>query len=151
MRHSHLYMHSPFVVFIVESVLCVAIFAEEGVPQKPSSPLPESGRELYRISCAACHGSDGRGTPAGLVGFSTPLPDFTDCNFSTREAEADWAIVVAEGGPARGFSEIMPAFGNALSEEQVRKILLYIRTLSDCGEWPRGELNLPRALFTTKA
>ena len=45
----------------------------------------------------------------------------------------------------------MPAFGDALTDEQIGKILSYIRTFSDCAEWPRGELNLPRALFTTKA
>ncbi|KPK41483.1 MAG: hypothetical protein AMJ65_09380 [Phycisphaerae bacterium SG8_4] len=113
--------------------------------------LPESGRGLYRVSCAACHGSDGRGASPGMVGFDVPLPDFSDCNFATREADADWATVVAEGGPARGFSEIMPAFGDALSDEQTGKILSHIRTFSDCDEWPKGELNLPRALFTTKA
>jgi mono/diheme cytochrome c family protein len=113
--------------------------------------LPVSGRALYRVSCAACHGADGRGASAAMVGFDTPLPDFTDCNFASREADADWATVVAEGGPARGFSEIMPAFGDALSDEQIGRILSHVRTFSDCDEWPRGELNLPRALFTTKA
>ena len=85
------------------------------------------------------------------MGFDTPLPDFSDCNFATRETEADWASVVAEGGPARGFSEIMPAFGDALSAEQISKILSHVGTFADCDPWPRGELNLPRALFTTKA
>jgi hypothetical protein len=86
-----------------------------------------------------------------MVGFEDPLPDFTDCNFSTREAEADWVIVVQEGGLARGFSEIMPAFGDALTEEQIIKITRHIRTFSECDEWPPSELNLPRALYTTKA
>ena len=58
---------------------------------------------------------------------------------------------MSDGGAIRGFSEIMPAFGHALSEEQITKILQYIRSLSDCDEWPRGEFNLPRALYTTKA
>jgi mono/diheme cytochrome c family protein len=135
------------IFFVIDFMLCIVTFSQESASQN----LPESGRALYRVSCAACHGADGRGASASMVGFDTPLPDFTDCNFSTREAEADWAIVVMEGGPARGFSEIMPAFGDALTEEQIRKILKYIRTLSVCDEWPRGELNLPRALYTTKA
>ena len=34
--------------------------------------------ELYSHACAACHGDDGRGRPREEVGFSTPLPDFTE-------------------------------------------------------------------------
>jgi hypothetical protein len=50
----------------------------------------------------------------------------------------------------RGFDRMMPAFGAALSDEEIQWTLDYLRTL--CGkEWPRGELNLPRALVTEKA
>ncbi|HAK97533.1 MAG TPA: cytochrome c, class I [Planctomycetes bacterium] len=114
-------------------------------------PLPDSGAELYRVACAACHGADGRGAPAGMVGFDVPLPDFTDCNFASREAEADWVTVASEGGPARGFSEIMPAFGDALTAEQLGRVVAYIKGFGECDTWPQGELNLPRALVTTKA
>jgi hypothetical protein len=46
---------------------------------------------------------------------------------------------------------MMPAFGDALTEEEMLRILGHVRTF--CGEsiWPRGELNLPRALVTEKA
>lgn len=45
----------------------------------------------------------------------------------------------------------MPAFGEALSVDQLQKVMDYIRTM--CGDdfWPRGELNLPRPLVTEKA
>jgi hypothetical protein len=39
--------------------------------------------ELYNVACAACHGTDSRGTTPTLPGFDTPVPDFTDCAFST--------------------------------------------------------------------
>ena len=149
MRYSRIYIYLLFAAVAIDSIFCAASFG--GAGNKIDGTLPESGRELYRISCAACHGSDGRGASASMVGFENPLPDFTDCNFSTREAEADWVIVAQEGGPARGFSEIMPAFADALTEVQIIKIIRYIRTFSECDEWPRGELNLPRALYTTKA
>ena len=151
MKYCRMYIFLLSVAVGVESIFCAAAFAKSGAGNNANGTLPESGRELYRLSCAACHGSDGRGAPASMVGFETALPDFTDCNFSTREAEADWVIVTAEGGPARGFSEIMPAFADALTEAQIIKIIRHIRTFSECEQWPRGELNLPRALYTTKA
>ncbi len=113
--------------------------------------LPDSGRGLYAISCAACHGVDGTGAPKNQVGFDLPLPDFTDCDFAAREPNLDWRYVTAEGGPARGFSRLMPAFGDMLTNMQVKKILDHIRTFCRNKNWPRGELNLPLALVTTKA
>jgi hypothetical protein len=46
---------------------------------------------------------------------------------------------------------MMPAFGDSLSREQIIKIMDHIRTFCDNKDWPRGELNLPRPLVTTKA
>lgn len=110
-----------------------------------------TGRELYMQACAACHGADGTGAPPSQRGFETPMPDFTDCNFASREPDADWVAVAHEGGPVRGFSRMMPAFGDALSVEELRKVMDYVRTLCGSEAWPRGELNLPRPLVTEKA
>ena len=86
-----------------------------------------------------------------MVGFDTPLPDFTDCQFASREPDPDWVTVVHEGGPVRGFSEIMPAFGEALTVEEIQRIVSYTRGFCREPAWPRGELNLPRPLITEKA
>jgi mono/diheme cytochrome c family protein len=111
----------------------------------------DEGRQLYRAACAACHGVDGRGQPRATVGFDTPLPDFTDCSFTTPEPDADWIAVVHQGGPIRAFDRRMPAFGEALSERQIQQTISYVRRLCPDRSWPRGELNLPRPLVTEKA
>jgi len=110
-----------------------------------------TGEALYRAACAACHGADGRGTTQALVGFDVPLPDFTDCNFASREPDADWIAIAHQGGPVRGFSRLMPAFGAALTVEELQSVMDYIRTFCGDDDWPRGELNLPRAQVTEKA
>jgi hypothetical protein len=102
-------------------------------------------------ACSSCHAPDGRGQPQEQVGFDTPLPDFTDCSFATREADLDWGYVATKGGPARGFDKMMPAFGEALTHQQVQLILDHVRTFCPDDSWPRGEFNLPLALYTTKA
>lgn len=108
-------------------------------------------RALYVAACAACHGPDGTGMPEYAVGFDAPLPDFAECSFATREPDDDWLAVAHEGGPARGFSRLMPAFGDALSDEELEAALRYIRSLCRDQGWPRGELNLPRPMVTEKA
>jgi len=112
---------------------------------------PTTGRAIYRAACSSCHGADGRGAPPSLVGFPTPVPDFTDCDFANREPDSDWMGIAYEGGPSRGFSEHMPAFQGALTVEQVQLAVNHIRTFCTDDRWPRGELNLPRALITGKA
>jgi mono/diheme cytochrome c family protein len=111
----------------------------------------KTGAELFVKACSACHGVDGKGKEAGELGLEVPTPDFTDCQFAPREANADWVTVAHEGGPARGFSSRMPAFGGALSETDLYKIIAHIKTFCEEPDWPRGELNLPKALFTEKA
>lgn len=85
------------------------------------------------------------------MGFDTPLPDFTDCAFATAEADIDWIAVVHEGGRIRGLSRRMPAFGDALTPEQIASAVGYVRHFCSEPAWPRGDLNFPRAFFTEKA
>jgi cytochrome c5 len=121
-------------------------------PPADATPDPDrAGREIYEATCAACHGMDGTGAPGSQVGFDTPLPDFTDCNFASREPDGDWVGVAAEGGPTRGFAHTMPAFGGARSAAELQAAVNYIRGFCGDAEWPRGELNMPRAMFTEKA
>ncbi len=110
-----------------------------------------TGPQIYESACAACHGSDGRGTPTVASDYPLVPPDFTDCSFATREPASDWLAVTHVGGPARAFSRLMPAFAEALSREEL--VLAVSRARSFCTDdaWPRVELNLPRALVTTKA
>jgi hypothetical protein len=100
---------------------------------------------------------DGTGQPQSVVGFQLPLPnghdfpDFNDCATNTVEPMADWVAVVHRGGPIRGLDRHMPAFGDALTENQIERAVKYIWTFCDNPSWPRGDLNLPRAFFTEKA
>jgi hypothetical protein len=118
-----------------------------------SGPLPVdgTGEDVYRAACVTCHGPDGTGSPKSVVGFAAPLPDFSDCAFSTAEPDPDWHAVVHEGGTVRGLDRHMPAFGDALSPDDIALAIGHLRTFCKEPAWPRGDLNLPRAFFTEKA
>jgi mono/diheme cytochrome c family protein len=133
------------------SLAALAAVVADAPAQAPESLDDLSAAQLYEAACAGCHGHDGRGLDRALVGFEEPLPDFTDCSFATREPDADWTAIAHQGGPVRGFSRMMPAFGSALTVEQIARIVGHIRTLCTEPAWPRGELNLPRALLAEKA
>src|SRR2546423_10620861 len=114
---------------------------------------PNDGRQIYEAACVACHGPDGKGMPSSTVGFEEPdsFPDFSRCDQTTPELNTDWKAVIVHGGEFRGFSQIMPSFGEALTDEQIDKVIKYVRRFCTNPLWPRGELNLPRALVTEKA
>jgi len=113
----------------------------------------ESGEQIYKSACVACHGPDGTGMPKSTSAFEPPrtFPDFTRCDQTTAEANSAWKAVITHGGRYRGFSQIMPSFGQALTTEQIDEVIEYLRSFCRNPHWPRGELNLPRALVTEKA
>ena len=111
---------------------------------------PRTGKQVYEAACIQCHGANGTGVDRSVVGFDLPLPDLSDCNF-TREPDADWYAVVHDGGPARAFNRLMPAFGDALPSDEITAVIGHVRTFCGSKAWPRGELNFPRAIVTEKA
>jgi len=86
-----------------------------------------------------------------VIGFDVAVRDFTDCTASA-EPSPDWFAVVHEGGAVRALDRHMPAFGEALTADDIEKVVDHLRTF--CAEraaWPIGDLNFPRAFFTEKA
>jgi mono/diheme cytochrome c family protein len=118
---------------------------------QPPAFAASSGKQIYQANCAACHGQDGRGSKPETTGLDLPLPDFTECAFSSREAERDWAGIVHQGGPVRAFDERMPAFGGVLTETDIIAVVRYVKRFCSNDSWPPGELNFPRAILTEKA
>jgi mono/diheme cytochrome c family protein len=110
-----------------------------------------SGQEIFESACVACHGDDGRGQSKSQVGFDLKMLALTDCRFTNREPDSDWVAVIREGGPARGFDPLMPAFGDALSRDEIDRVVGYARGFCKEVSWPRGDLNLARPLVTEKA
>jgi mono/diheme cytochrome c family protein len=123
----------------------------EPTPARTPAKAPRTGEEIFRAACAGCHGADGTGALRSTLGFDTPPPDFTDCNFTTRENRVDWEAIVRDGGPVRGFSRHMPAFRDALTPEEITRVVAYVQHFCQSRSWPRGEFNLPRPMVTEKA
>jgi mono/diheme cytochrome c family protein len=116
-------------------------------------PNARNGEHIYKNGCIACHGDLGKGAPQTSTEFQRPdtFPDFTQCSGTTAEPNAAWKAIIVHGGTSRGFSTIMPAFGELLSSQEIDDVIAYLREFCPNPHWPRGELNLPRALVTEKA
>jgi len=94
-------------------------------PLKPTRNVVLAGSELYQQQCAVCHGAQGMGdgdaakdlnpSPA-LLAYMIQMPMSVDEYMM-------WSI--AEGGKA--FGTAMPAFKETLSEEEIWKIVTFMR------------------------
>jgi hypothetical protein len=132
----------------------VAVFCSAFLPRPvlgQETPRPKTGREVYETVCIACHGPDGKaGVNQELEKLAKP-PDFTNCAFAAREPDRGFLAVAHNGGPARGFSPLMPPWGAQYSETELADAIKHLRTFCTDARWPRGELNLPRPFVTAKA
>ena len=113
----------------------------------------DRGAEIFAANCATCHGTAGSPDPDSplVKGLGVVPADFSDTLFNSREGEGEWRLVATHGGAALGFSEMMPAFGNSLSEEDIDNVLAYIKTLGGEHDYPDGSLNLFLPIRTKKA
>jgi mono/diheme cytochrome c family protein len=85
------------------------------------------GEALYQANCAACHGSTGEGNGPAAAGMSPPPANLRW--LMSRPIVSDsylmWAL--SEGGVTLGTA--MPAFKDALCENQRWKIIRYPQTM----------------------
>jgi mono/diheme cytochrome c family protein len=98
------------------------------IAERPNPvPLTESslneGRELYEKQCAFCHGQDGKGSGGTGVQFYPPVPSLVEGNGDLTDAGIQSVITQGIRYTA------MPSFSKALSEEQMWKIVLWVRHL----------------------
>jgi len=142
------------VLWVIAALLLMTPLTAAAAPasQLLAPASQPDGRKLFQENCAACHGENASGDrkPSDL-GFDFPMPNFTDCSFATREADGDWASTIHRGGRARAFPRQMPAWDEALSDDEIDAIIAFLRTRCAKSGWPRGEFNLPLAMFTEKA
>ncbi len=111
----------------------------EAVPEPAPAPAvpvgnlrgdAASGRELYALYCATCHGQGGKGDgPAGQVIDPRPR-DHTDATYMGTLTDRDVYRVIEQGGASVGKSPLMVAWGGVINEQGLRDLVAYVRSLS---------------------
>lgn len=143
-----------WVVLLFIGAGCAVLRSGSQTLRYTRTPDPHNGAVIYKQGCIACHGADGRGAPQTSTVFVRPdtWPDFTRCDQTTPEPNSAYKAVILHGGKSLAFSQIMPAFGDLLTNDQIDDVVAYLRSFcNNVHHYPLGELNLPRALVTEKA
>lgn len=100
------------------------------LPSYGAQPDPERGKKKYRLLCAGCHGVAGKGNGPAAASLNPKPRDYTDKEFIARMTDASMFEIIKRGGAAVKKSPSMPAWGEALSERDIRDLIAYIRTLA---------------------
>jgi len=95
-------------------------------PVKPSGESLAAGLSHYRAMCATCHGAPGVDPSEIGEGLNPPAPDLTLPRVQARtDGELFW--IVQNGLRMTG----MPAFGPTHREEEIWKIVTFLRHLPE--------------------
>ena len=84
---------------------------------------------LFRDLCSVCHGAGGKGDGPSAQGLEPKPADFTNCKTMEKDSDAVLLKIIKGGGQSAGRSTVMPAWGDALSERQIRDLVQFIRGL----------------------
>jgi mono/diheme cytochrome c family protein len=120
-------------------MLCLALvlaWPASGLAQEQEADLTEverftdgdaaAGAKLYKRYCSGCHGADGRG---GAHTFMPHIQNLTKKDYIEFIPDGFLFTVIAEGGEAVGKSGYMPAWRGTLSEQDIKDVIAFIRTL----------------------
>ncbi|WP_334188475.1 c-type cytochrome [Noviherbaspirillum sp.] len=95
----------------------------------PHKNSPEAsvyrGGIVFSHYCALCHGvkADGNGRTAKMY---DPRP----ANLTTSDKNDDYKeLIVRQGGAALGRSQFMPPWGGELTDEQIRDVIAFLRSI----------------------
>lgn len=111
------------------SVTCFALLVASLSAILTSAPAfsEEEAKSIFEKSCASCHGVKGRGDGLMSVSFPVKPRNFTDCGDMKSVTDDTLLNTIKKGGAAVGRSPLMPPWGDALNDQQIRELVSYIR------------------------
>jgi cytochrome c oxidase cbb3-type subunit III len=84
---------------------------------------------LFQELCAVCHGFGGKGDGPSARGLEPKPADFTNCQAMAKDSDEVLLKIIKGGGQSVGRSTVMPVWGDALSDQQIRELVKFIRGL----------------------
>ncbi len=88
------------------------------------------GKMKYQSYCFSCHGSSGKGDGPAALNLTPKPRDLSNGSFMETLSDPYIVNVIKGGGTAVNKSPLMPAWGNVLSDKEIRDVIAYLRSLA---------------------
>lgn len=102
--------------FIRASIVVMAL----GFVFSTISFAADTGADVFKTKCAACHGADGKGETT--MGKNLKLKDLGSADVQSK-SDGDLTKLIEDG------KKPMPAYKGKLTDDQIKDVVKYIRTL----------------------
>ena len=109
-------------IFSLLSIVSIAL-------QAARLSAAEGTATLFKELCSVCHGADGKGDGPSAKGLEPKPADFTNCKVMGKDSDDVLSKIIKGGGQSVGRSTVMPAWGDSLSDQQIRELVKFIRSL----------------------
>jgi mono/diheme cytochrome c family protein len=94
-------------------------------------PDAAAGKADYQIFCSSCHGPTGGGDGPVAQALDPKPARHSDGNFMNPLKDDYLFQVIKFGGASVGKSPMMAPVGGSLSDQQIRNVIAFIRSLAD--------------------
>ncbi len=98
----------------------------------PAMGFAATGEENYKTYCVQCHGLAGMGNGVNVRDMSVQPRDHTDAKAMSGLSDKRLFKAIKEGGPAVTKSVLMPAWHSVFTDQEIRDLVAYLRTLCNC-------------------
>ena len=116
-----LFLALVVVLFLVMAVP-VSFAAEKGDPK--------AGKARYDLLCGSCHGTSGKGDGPAAAALTPKPRDHSDGKYMNTLTDKYFFDIIKGGGASAGKSPLMPPWAGQLSDQDIRNLVAYIRSLA---------------------
>jgi cytochrome c oxidase cbb3-type subunit III len=115
--------------FVNRLLMFSLLFIMSVIVQAARLSAAEETATVFRELCSVCHGADGKGDGPSAQGLEPKPADFTNCKVMGKNSDDVLSKIIKGGGQSVGRSTVMPAWGDSLSDQQIRELVRFIRGL----------------------
>ncbi|MDH3503784.1 MAG: cytochrome c [Nitrospirota bacterium] len=125
-------------LILINGLVISGLAASHESRDAAAQPDIEQGRDLYRIHCLECHGTEGRGD-GPRAALLAPRPGNLVSAATSTKTDEELLEILAKGVPRTA----MRGWSDQLSVDQRRNVLAYVRTLVHFQDPPSPPLPSP--------
>jgi mono/diheme cytochrome c family protein len=91
---------------------------------------PKAGKARYDLLCGSCHGTSGKGDGPAAAALTPKPRDHSDGKYMNTLTDKYFFDIIKGGGASAGKSPLMPPWAGQLSDQDIRNLVAYIRSLA---------------------